>query len=163
MSTLSWNLRTSNSWNSQYLSRAVMVLLYIVSFENTVLTFCRTDWLRKIWCTSAWMDRYMADFRTYQLRYRGETRYRVSRRGRLHFFKMARVTHIERAYISATGQAVVQVVYSNSFWRQTCDFTYGNWKSLVSLLSNKNNQQCTFSMSSNKKNLEEIRPVQTVW
>jgi len=34
---------------------------------------------------------------------------------------MEGMTYIERAYISASGQAVVRVVYSNAFGRQTCD------------------------------------------
>jgi len=62
--------------------------------------------------------------------------------------------HIERAYINATGQAVVQVVYSTTFRRQTCDLAYGNWKSLVSLLSSKNNQQVhiLYEQQQKKKN-----------
>ena len=61
--------------------------LLSISLGNTVLTFCWTDWLRKIWCTSAWMDSYTPDFRTEQLMCRRQTRYHVSRRGSLHILR----------------------------------------------------------------------------
>ena len=73
--------------NSGHVQACNTFALPLISFENTVLTFCWTDWLRTILCTSAWMDRYPADFRAAQLRCRGETRNCLSQRWRLHILK----------------------------------------------------------------------------
>jgi hypothetical protein len=64
-----------------------LIALRFISFGNTVLTFSLSDWLRIIWCTSTWIDRYPADFRTEQLRSRVETRYCLRRRGRIHILR----------------------------------------------------------------------------
>ena len=83
--TLSWNLRTSDSWNSQCLSRYAMGLLYFFVWKhslNVLLNGLTEDNL--VYLS---LDGPFADFRNEQVLCRGVTRYRVSRRGRLHILR----------------------------------------------------------------------------
>jgi hypothetical protein len=140
MCTLSWNLRTSNSWNSQCFSRAAMGLRYFCFVWKHSLNVLLNGLTEEnlVYLNRDGPLHGRLSYRAAAV-YKGDSLPREAERKFTHF-KMARVTHIERAYISATGQAVVQVVYSNAFWEQTCDLAYSHWRSLVSLLSNKSNQ-----------------------
>ena len=89
----------------------VMGLLYFFPFETVLLNRLTEENLVYLRLDGPLNGRLSYRAAAVQ---RGDSLPREPERKVTHF-QMARVTHIERAYISATGQAVVQVVYNNAF------------------------------------------------